>query len=141
MQTHEINDALNFFENFVGTFACDQLPETPIPQCCGLVINTDPASEPGQHWVAVFITEQKAIYFDSFALPPLQQSILEFIEQQAPGGYSWNKTVLQAPVSVKCGQFCVAFLKAMLSGQSYGSFIQQFTRDTIVNDLLVDYFD
>lgn len=141
MKTHEINVALNFFKNFVGTFACDSLPTAPLPQTCGLVINTDPSYQPGKHWVAVFIAKKKAIYFDSFALPPLQEPIIQFLDRHCPGGYKWNKVVLQAPVSVKCGQFCIAFLKVMLSGQSFADFLRLFTRDTVFNDLLVDYFD
>ena len=40
-------------EIFGGVYASDQLPET-VRYPCAMVLNTDPADEPGEHWVATY---------------------------------------------------------------------------------------
>ena len=36
-----------------------------------MVLNKDPADEPGEHWVAVYINEdRKGEYFDSYGMTP-----------------------------------------------------------------------
>ena len=54
-------------ENFDGVFSADNLPEEPRL----LVVNTDPASQPGRHWVCICVENGRGEYFDSFGLPPI----------------------------------------------------------------------
>ena len=71
MDTREISDILKrdrfTKHHFRGVFACDQLPKQYMPRPSALVINTDPADKPGQHWVAIYITRDGVgEYFDSY---------------------------------------------------------------------------
>jgi hypothetical protein len=50
--SHSIAHALRHVPNFIGVFASDQLPRLP-PRDSFLVVNIDPASENGSHWVAM----------------------------------------------------------------------------------------
>ena len=72
MNASEIEDALrsNRFarEYLVGVFAADQLPTKEFPG--GYIVNTDTSSQPGQHWVAFFTTEEGTECFDSFGENP-----------------------------------------------------------------------
>ena len=55
--------------SFYGTVPCDGMPSNPDtsrPQ--GYIVNTDPAGQPGQHWLGVWTTEKSCEVFDSFAL-------------------------------------------------------------------------
>ena len=56
---------------FAGVYAKDCLPDTV--RCpCAMVWNTDPADEPGEHWVAVYFDENgRGEYFDLYGQPPL----------------------------------------------------------------------
>ena len=53
MNAHEIDHALRRVcgKDFYGVFSADMLPEKPRL----LVINTDPASGPGRHWVCMWV--------------------------------------------------------------------------------------
>ena len=53
-------------EDFDGVFSADSLPEKPRL----LVVNTDPANQPGRHWVCMSVKDGYGEYFDSFGLPP-----------------------------------------------------------------------
>ena len=55
-------------EQFSGVYPRDRLPKT-VRYPCAMILNTDPASEPGVHWVAVYFAEDgKGEYFDSYGL-------------------------------------------------------------------------
>ena len=65
--------------------AKDELPVGKKPlQTKAFIVNTDLAIDPGQHWVALYFKGNKAIYFDSYGLPPLKDHVLPSIhtEQQ-----------------------------------------------------------
>ena len=63
MNASEIEDALrsNRFakQYLVGVFAADQLPAKELPGA--YIVNTDTSSQPGQHWVAFFTTEEGTV--------------------------------------------------------------------------------
>ena len=51
---------------FKGVFARDNIPFI-ISYPCSLIINTDPSTRPGEHWLALFFNSKKeAEFFDSF---------------------------------------------------------------------------
>jgi hypothetical protein len=52
---------------FQGVFSSDMLP----PNHRLLVCNTDPSTRPGQHWIAIYVDENRCgEYFDSFGQSP-----------------------------------------------------------------------
>ena len=58
-------------KKFCGVFPIDKLPQTIDRYPCGLIVNTDPSTKPGMHWVAVFLTSpQNGEWFDSYGKPP-----------------------------------------------------------------------
>ena len=55
---------------FHGVHPADQLsrsPATGIRQA--YIVNTDPAGEPGQHWLALWTEKNQCEIFDSYGLP------------------------------------------------------------------------
>ena len=72
MNASEIEDALwsnrSAKQYLVGVFAPDQLPTKEFPGA--YIVNTDTSSQPGQHWVAFFTTEEGTECFDSFGENP-----------------------------------------------------------------------
>ena len=95
-------------EEFWGVYARDQLPST-VPYPSVMVWNTDPASEPGEHWVAAYFTE-KGIgeYFDSYGLPP-PKPFKNYMDQHSVE-WNWNKARLQELWTSACGHFCVFYV-------------------------------
>ena len=45
-------------KNFCGVFPSDTLPQSIERYPCGFVVNTDPSSEPGTHWVAFYFPSE-----------------------------------------------------------------------------------
>ena len=53
---------------FKKVCALDQLEKPTFPSA--YVINSDPSSKPGEHWVAVYFDKRgRGEYFDSYGLP------------------------------------------------------------------------
>ena len=54
---------------FKKVCALDQLEKPTFPSA--YVINSDPSTEPGKHWIAVYCDKHgQGEYFDSYGLPP-----------------------------------------------------------------------
>mgnify|MGYP000084934052 CR=1 FL=1 len=99
---------------FLGVFASDQLPKV-VEKPSRLIANTDPSNKPGQHWVALFFSEN-AEYFDSYGMPPLRafdiyKPLLE------------NRYCLQNSYSTACGEFCIYFLHKRVRGHRLESIV------------------
>ncbi len=65
-------DKITCRTHFLGVLPSDQLPKKPmriLPSAC--IINTHPARLPGEHWIAVYLTQDgPTCFFDSFGNPP-----------------------------------------------------------------------
>ncbi len=74
---------------FLGVLPCDYLPKTPLKNLPAMLIfNTDPSTEPGQHWVAVYINNDGvSCFFDSFGGAPkdphFQKNIRDFFKNNS----------------------------------------------------------
>jgi len=55
MNSEEIQRALRLVRDFDGVFAAVDLPDEPHL----LVVNTDPASRPGCHWVCICVENRR----------------------------------------------------------------------------------
>ena len=126
--------------NFIGVFACDQLPvKTPISRPVALVVNTDPSHKPGSHWLAAYIDKHNtATFFDSFGNPPerFSKSIVEFLKENCED-IQYQARQLQSLCSTVCGQHCVFFLTHMNTCDDYVKFLTKFKDNTHKNDLMV----
>ena len=98
---------------FNGVFSRDNLPNTKRPKGLGsavkngaYVINLDEYHDIGTHWVALYVNNKIAIYFDSFVVEHILKEIMKFIV--------WKKIItdiyrIQAYDSIMCGYFCIGF--------------------------------
>lgn len=142
MDTFEINDCLKKTKGFVGTFACNLIPD-PLPAQCYFVVNTSPwieskSSTQGSHWIAIaFNNKGNATYFDSFGMQPMQAHIINYLENHCENSYKYNTQTLQSPSSAVCGAYCIDFVKQSASGSSLRSYVSQFTSSPLANDRFV----
>ena len=92
---------------FAGVYAQDQLPNT-VQYPCAMVWNTDPADQPGEHWVAVYFNDRgTGEYFDSYGLAPPPK--FKRYMQKHSVQWSWNTSQLQDLWTSACGHFCVFY--------------------------------
>ena len=71
------------------------------------VINLDEYADVGTHWIALYVQNNKVIYFDSFGVEHIPKEIKRFI------GHKNTKTNIlriQADNSIMCGYFCIGFI-------------------------------
>lgn len=111
-----------------GIVASDQLPErnSSTDNDKYYIINLDPSTEPGSHWVACFLFKDKDdLYFDSYGFPPFVPHIIRFLSSS---NFSFNTTPVQDPLSTSCGQWCLLFVWWTLCGWGMDSFIKHYDR-------------
>ena len=135
MNTNEINRVFRNDSRFIGTFCADNLTASPKKKY-SFIFNTDPCSKSGSHWVACYINNGTAEYFNSFGMPPLNHTFFEFLEKEKLN-LCYSPVILQHPLSIHCGLFCIRFLQARMKGIAYSQFISVFSRDSIENDLIL----
>ena len=90
---------------WLGVFARDELPDLKKERRpFALVLNTDPRSKPGQHWLALYGPKQGPIeLFDSFGLPPRSYGLANF-------SLTYSRIQLQSSFSAVCGHYAIYFI-------------------------------
>ena len=109
---------------FNGIFSRDNLPNTI--KNGAYVINLDEYRDVGTHWVAFYVNNKTAIYFDSFGVEHIPKEIMKFIGSN-------NKNIItniyriQAYDSIMCGYFCIGFISFMFDGNSLTDYTSLFS--------------
>ena len=105
--------------SFYGTVPCDGLPSNPdVSRPRGYIVNTDPAGQPGQHWLGVWTEGNACEVFDSFALDldtygttePLQTWLRRHFKYVTSNGQS-----VQSLHNQSCGGHALMFLVAKIA--------------------------
>jgi hypothetical protein len=110
---------------FLGVFAADKVPKriSQYPFCC--VINTDPASKPGEHWVACYAESASTLeFFDSFGLPPSTYPHIRGLRNVK----FFNNVSLQSMFSRACGPYCVFYISQRSKGISSPCIIARISK-------------
>lgn len=124
---------------YIGTFAADTLPRSVTRVPALLIVNSDPVSKGGQHWLAISInTEGKGEYFDSYGLKPFVPKHRQFLDRVCKS-WRFNHTDLQALDSSVCGQYCVMYLLFKAHGYTLKNFLDIFSTDCQKNDAFVHH--
>ena len=129
-------------KTFCGVFPSNKLPTTIDKYPCGLVVNTDPSSEPGTHWVAFYFpSERKGEFFDSYGKPPeyYRNSFRDFLDKHS-SEWNFNSRTLQSIWSDVCGQYCLFYLCQRSRGHGLSKIVHVFSSNTLSNDSKVSQF-
>jgi len=118
---------------FKGVFARDQLPrKVSFPSCC--IVNTDPISLPGEHWLALYYDEFKTChFFDSYGFHPRFYHLETFIKKTS-SSLVYNRKKLQSLTSSLCGYYCFIFL--MLKCRNIDFLIEEFN-DGLIEKIFI----
>ena len=112
-------------KRFNGVYLSDNLPDKLKDGT--YVINLDEYSDIGTHWVALYVLNNDATYFDSFGVEHIPKEIKKIIYRPSFSA-SHNKNIktnifrIQAYVSIMCRYFCIRFINFMLSGKTLTDF-------------------
>jgi hypothetical protein len=118
--------------HFLGVFAADCAPtrfsKNKHRYPCAYVINTDPASLPGKHWVACFIQSPKHAleFFDSYGQAPAAYPSIRL--PSFPRVRVVSSNVFQSARSMVCGHYCIYFVCQRLRSFSVKDILCTLTR-------------
>ncbi len=130
---------------YLGVFASDQIPleKIKLRNANFFVLNTDPSSQSGTHWVACFKHAYNSISFLQNNILSKPENILEFFDSfgKSPAYYKFSfpqnleivkgHSQLQSNYSSVCGQYCIYFLfQRVCNARSFSS---------IISDLLSNF--
>lgn len=111
--------------------------------CLGMVFNTDPHNESGEHWFSLYIDllgknvkgKPYIYYFDSLASKP-KNEVVEFVKEVQEQCLDLNKDIKFLYNDIKhqhknteCGVYCLHFLVSMLKGINFKNYISNKRND------------
>ena len=111
---------------FNGIFSRDNLPEhssTKTIKNGAYVTNLDEYSDIETHWVALYVNNKTATYFDSFGVEHTPKEIKKFINNK---DIIANIFRIEAYDSMMCGYFSIGFINYMFMGKSLTNFTKLF---------------
>ena len=88
------------------------------------MINLDEYADVGTNWVALYVKNNKVIYFDSFGVEHVSKEIKRFIGHK---DIKTNIFRIQADNSIMCGYFCIGFIDFMVAVRSLIDFTSLFS--------------
>ena len=106
-----------------GVYSRNNLPKI---KDGGYVINLDEYELIGTHWIALYVTGDITIYFDSFEVEHVPKENEKLIENK---NIITNIYRIQAYSSIKCGYFCIGFTDFMLKVKSLLDYRNLFSRN------------
>ena len=104
------------------------------------MINLGEYHDIGTHWVALYVNNKTATYFDSFGVEHISKEIMKFIARKK---IITNIYRIQAYDSIMCGYFCIGFFNFMLNRKSLTGYTNLFSPNDFNknDDIILKYFD
>jgi len=126
-------------DNQISNFyvvARDELP-IKIKYPCSIILNNKPRSHSGEHWIAIYFDKNKrAIFFDSYGLPPEYYNLNNYIKLNSIAT-TFNNKRIQGD-SNYCGLYCLLFL-LMINRNQISKFFTFFSDNFYLNDKKIEY--
>ena len=95
--------------SFLDVYASNLLPRS-ITKTCTVIVNADPHTKGGSHWLAVHFRTKSSYpyYFDSYSIVPFVPEIMEFVQRNYT---TWDRKrrQMQSLNSDVCGKYCCLF--------------------------------
>jgi len=139
MNSIQINKILkrHLQQYFRGVHASDAIPSVSEPYPYALVVNTDKAGEPGEHWQAIWVLSPKKVeFFDSFGNEP-KGNIKIFIQKFKKN--EKNTIKLQKNFEISCGPYVIYYLINRFKGHSLQKIVNNLHKQ-IFPDVFVKFF-
>ena len=139
------NKHLNFLGHstpfFKGVYPSDLLPFDILVKYkkISLIINLDPHTKPGSHYVALFINKNlnnKVVYFDPFGKNLTNENIIKFVKK-INKNYIFSTKKIQHDNSDYCGLFCLAFCVYIYKNKPFYIFLDMFINNSMKNNFIV----
>jgi len=103
LSNFQLDDKLKDVKGYLGCFSRDEIPTLKPGQ--SIIINLEPHTESGSHWVCLICRPNNNIYLDSFGVAPPEEVL-----KLRPGKTLYNAQQYQELTSSRCGMFCAYFI-------------------------------
>lgn len=124
---------------FKGVFPSDLIPSA-ILLPMGFIVNVDGSTQPGSHWLSIFIDRSGAGYFfDSFGQRPFVYNMADYMNDNC-NKWQYNEKQYQNVLSTACGYYAMFVQILLCHGIEMGMIAKYFTNSTHENDLFVTDF-
>ena len=122
---------------FNGVYSRDNFPDKI--KNGAYVINLDEYSDIGTHWIALYLNNKSATYFDSFRIGHIPKEVKKFINNR---NIIANIYRVQNYDSIMCSCFCIEFIDYMLKDNSLTDFTNLFSSNNFKknDDIILNYF-
>ncbi len=115
VQLTAVMDTIAHSTYFLGEHPCDVLPKTLLKNLPSMLIfNTDPSTEPGLHWAAIYINNDGvSCFFDSFVGGSKDPNFMKNIRDLLKNNYlhmQYSNKQAQDLIRYLCAAFCFFFL-------------------------------
>ena len=122
---------------FIGVYSRDNLPNKI--KDGAYVINLDEYSDIGTQWIALYVNNKTATYFDSFGIGHIPKEVKKFIGNR---NVISNIYRIQNYDSIMCGYFCIGFIDYMFKGKSLTDYTSLFSPNKFKknDDIILNYF-
>ena len=130
-------------KKFCRVFPSDKLPQMIDRYPCELIVNTDPSTKPGTHWIGIFLTSpQNGEWFDSYGNPlEFYGPVFTKFMNKHCDEWELNDRKLQSDWSdVSATLFYIFYVAHRTRGYSMKKIVQLFGNDTVLNDFKVLWF-
>ena len=144
LKTTDIDKKLSQVEGFLGAFAYDEIPRTPTDRF-SFVVNDDPSTKPGSHWIAVIFKNKTFFFIDSYGRSYKDETFpKQFRETMkdlfGSSNVKCNTRMLQNLFSNSCGEYTVYFIREMAE-KSFMTVLSVFSENLKNNDnIVIKYF-
>ena len=144
MNTLDIDEKLKHVEGFLGAFPYDKIPKSR-KKFYSMIVNTEPDSEPGDHWLVLVYRRGRFWFLDSFGRDynnftfsiAFQNTIRNYI---AGRPHVFNRKLLQQFTSNACGFYACYFVHMFSKRSLPTNLVSNFTDNLKRNDMYVrDY--
>ena len=125
----------SFFKSkdFLGCYPLNRLPPFPKKLPKSMIINTHTSNKTGEHWLALVLTKQKCLYFDSFGWSIIEGNILRYLKPYYKT-ITYSDMCIQDSFSDKCEEFCIAFIHNVKNLPSYNRFLSKVDSNYLKNN-------
>lgn len=117
-----------------------------------MVINLDPSTKGGSHWVAFYsnLKKNQIYFFDSFAQQPdprVFKFMTKFYKNMKGGGYNYNSLDIRYNKirhqfdNSECGVYSMNFIIRLLNGENFDDITNNITKDEDMNFCRKVYFN
>lgn len=140
MNSLQLHDCLKHHGHFLGVFASNTLPIKVYQYPFSLVVNTDPNTEPGEHWLAIFARNRnEVIVFDSFGMQLCNSYIVKFLNRNRLD-FDVTAKRYQSYFENTCGNHVVYFIDNQSKNYGITAIDKTYTGNPKANDILVKWY-